>query len=658
MTVTPLLIVLHNHQPVGNFPWVVEECYSSAYAPFLDVLERHPGVRLGLHFTGALLDWLEREQPDYLARVRLLVAAGQVEVLGGGLYEPILSVIPERDRRGQLLRLRERVTRLFGAEPTGAWLAERVWEPSLPTALHAAGIDYVLVDDEVFRLAGYPEVYTSTTFLTEDQGARVRLAPISRRLRYTLPTKPVEDVLATLRAMAAEGAEVLIYAEDGERYGHWPGTAGYLFGEEAYLERLFSALEAADDLVCQLPGEYVRQMPPRELIYLPPTSYTEMLRWSGGFWRNFLTRYRESNLMHKKMYQVSRWVAQAEDAGEDVREMQTDLYAAQCNCAYWYGAFGGLFLPSLRRAVYAHLLRAERAVALLLPPEARPACELIDHDCDGHEEILLRAGEQSVGIAPARGGAVFALEELTTPHNFLDVMGRYPSPASAEPDAAETPTDWYPRLCFLDHFLPADATPQQMRDAQYHELGDAVLGAYTVIAAAPGIARLRREAHYWDGPDFVPVQVDKCYTFDEERLQVTYTLANKSARERIFRFASEINVCLSAGDAPGRTLMAHTSTAAIAASFQEDREIARAERVCYRDDWLGNAVTVAWSHAARLWIFPISTALRTLEGLEWVYQSTVTLPMWEIALPPAASWSVTLTMEVAVATRMASLAGN
>ena len=47
-----LTLVLHNHQPVGNFGFVFEDNYQKAYGPMLDALERHPGVRLGLHYTG------------------------------------------------------------------------------------------------------------------------------------------------------------------------------------------------------------------------------------------------------------------------------------------------------------------------------------------------------------------------------------------------------------------------------------------------------------------------------------------------------------------------------------------------------------------------------------------------------------------------------
>jgi hypothetical protein len=36
-----LALVLHNHQPVGNFGWVFADVYEQAYRPMLDALERH-----------------------------------------------------------------------------------------------------------------------------------------------------------------------------------------------------------------------------------------------------------------------------------------------------------------------------------------------------------------------------------------------------------------------------------------------------------------------------------------------------------------------------------------------------------------------------------------------------------------------------------------
>ena len=97
-----LALIVHNHQPVGNFGWVIEEVFEKAYEPLIGALERHPGVRLALHYTGPLLEWMAAERPESIARLRALVARDQVEILGGGLYEPILVALPEHDRRGQL----------------------------------------------------------------------------------------------------------------------------------------------------------------------------------------------------------------------------------------------------------------------------------------------------------------------------------------------------------------------------------------------------------------------------------------------------------------------------------------------------------------------------------------------------------------------------
>ena len=69
-------MILHNHQPVGNFDWVFNNAANDAYVPFLDLLEKHPGIKFGLHTSGPLLEWFEENMPDYLDRVTALVKKG------------------------------------------------------------------------------------------------------------------------------------------------------------------------------------------------------------------------------------------------------------------------------------------------------------------------------------------------------------------------------------------------------------------------------------------------------------------------------------------------------------------------------------------------------------------------------------------------------
>ena len=101
MSKLSLMIGIHSHQPEGNFGHVFDMAYEMCYRPFLDTLERFPLVKVSLHYSGVLLTWFEEKQPDFLDRLARLVQKGQVEMLGGGFYEPVLAMIPEEDAIGK-----------------------------------------------------------------------------------------------------------------------------------------------------------------------------------------------------------------------------------------------------------------------------------------------------------------------------------------------------------------------------------------------------------------------------------------------------------------------------------------------------------------------------------------------------------------------------
>src|SRR6266446_7462277 len=209
-------LLLHNHQPVGNFPWVFQQVYEEAYLPMIVALERHPAVRLSLHYTGSLLDWLEEAHPEFLERIAKLVQRNQVEMVSGGYYEPILPSIPDSDKIAQIRRLTERLQRDFGVKASGMWIAERVWEPGLPRLISEAGIEWTILDDVHFKNVGLEDSDLYGFYATEDQSSILKVYATSKLMRYTIPWRPAAETIENLRSLATpDGKRIVAMGDDG-----------------------------------------------------------------------------------------------------------------------------------------------------------------------------------------------------------------------------------------------------------------------------------------------------------------------------------------------------------------------------------------------------------------------------------------------------------
>jgi alpha-amylase len=419
MAQVQLTLVIHNHQPVGNFDHVFEQACERAYLPFLRTLLEFPSVRIGLHTSGCLWEWVEAHRPEYGRLVDELLARGQVELLGGGMYEPILPVLPARDALWQLRRMNRFLLERFGKAPVGAWIPERVWEPQLPELLAQAGLQYCLLDDYHFEGNAPPEQIATDYFLTDHAGSEVALLPISKQLRYTIPFKPASDTLEYLRTLreSAEQSPLAVFGDDGEKFGIWPDTYEWVF-EQGWLREFLRALTDAQDwLQIPLPSEVLEQRQAAGFVYVPARSYFEMGEWTRvgttgsedflpGHWRNFFSKYPESRQLFARVCEVS---AALHLRGDSVSsEVWDHLGRAQCNCCYWHGVFGGLYLNYLRAALTRHLLQAETTAG---GPRESNATRLSN-------DAL------SVTIHPESGLSVSRIDYYPTLFNWTDVVAR------------------------------------------------------------------------------------------------------------------------------------------------------------------------------------------------------------------------------------------
>ncbi|HOO45168.1 MAG TPA: DUF1926 domain-containing protein [Deltaproteobacteria bacterium] len=446
-----LAFCVHSHQPVGNFPAVFQQGARDCYLPLLKILKDYPQIRMTLHYTGPLLEWFEANEPEFFDLVSELVERSQIEIMGGGFYEPILPVIPHDDARSQIEYSRRYMQDRFGVTQRGIWCAERIWDPGIPKKIGGSGVEYTLLDDSHFLSAGLSAEDVHGYYITEREGCSLKVFPVDMNLRYLIPFRQPHEIIAYLMELKNSGVRVITYGDDGEKFGMWPGTFKWVI-QEGWLRWFFDEIIRASDTIeivslCQV----IDACPPRGRIYLPTASYQEMMEWSlfseqgriyedlvkqakkknewkglrgflrGGMWDNFLAKYPESNLMHKKMLKISSLVRQY-DASEDALR---HLLMSQCNCAYWHGLFGGIYIASLRHAIYEHLLKAESILDQQRFAEASWSVEVTDHDLDGRDEVLVSGREMNCYISPYWGASIFALEFKKAAYNFSNILMRH-----------------------------------------------------------------------------------------------------------------------------------------------------------------------------------------------------------------------------------------
>lgn len=695
---------LHNHQPVGNFDFVFEEAYQKAYLPFLEVLEKFETLRVSQHFTGILLDWFEAHHPEFVDRLGNLVESGRIELLSGGYYEPILVMLPWEDAVDQIGALTDRIAKRFGTRPKGAWVAERVWEPTLARLLADVGLEFALLDDAHFRMAGVPEERLIGPFVTEDQGRSLTVFPIDQKLRYLIPFHPIEETIDELRLLQGRGA-LRIVVDDGEKFGIWPGTYDSVYGE-GWLEAFFTRLEAESDWLHSVTLSEARSLSESQgLVYLPTASYSEMMDWAlpyqegqaiedfraslpdetraqygrfikGGFWRSYLSKYREVQQMHRKMLKVSESVKLAADGAEDLSVIRSHLGAAQCNCGYWHGVFGGIYLNHIRSENYHHLIAAEtelRKVVQQEPYEAR----LSDFFRDGGRALEAVAPESALLFDLEAGATLVEWDHISIARNLVNTLTRRPETyhrkilafhpeednagtASIhelvrlkEPDLAKHLIyDSYRRACNIHLFFPLDLSLGEFLHGdpnRFFHSGSSSFEAACELSDEGVRITITGKVHGPSGGTSMGITQIWSSEEDGKAWYIQTHLVNVGESEWEGWYGLEWGWSLNAGNTYDRYYLINGESPLDDKNLASVGETDGVQEVSLVEEWWGIEISAQFEREARLWRFPIETVSSSEAGFERTYQSSVIVPSWRVRLAPGDS--ETISMRIVVSDR-------
>ncbi len=633
-----LILSVKHHHPFGQPKATLENSYSSGLLPFLQVMEKHTSIPFCLNLSGPLLESLSALHPDYLNRVHRLVEYGQVEILGGGFFEPVLAMLPSSDRVGQIQRFSEYLLDLFGASVRGFSLAQSVWDQSLVSSLVRAGMEYTILSDSHFPSDIPSDNGPFGYYLTEGEGHLLRIFFSCPFFRDGIAFADPLQCLDFLKAVAEEHPfGTVVFADEGSRFGGWSNTSDQR-GRTSWLERFCDLLLAQRDWLelTTFAGALESSLPLGRL-YPIDNSCT---------WRNAMASHPESNLMYSRMLLVSERLARAqshEGVDPDYLEVARDeLYRGQCHDAYSYpqGSSGGITEPSVRNAVYGHLIAAENALDEAQEHSGPRVRALVgDYNLDAFQEVRLE-NDRLIALAfPAGGGHIGALDLRESLLSVLATFTGSPFAFGPAPLGQHSPGR-HTCKAFVDHFYPVEATLSDLIAGRDVEHGDFAVGTYH--------ARIRREpdrvALFMDrsgraGEHAIKLRKSISISAGQSSLSVRYEIENIPA-EACLHFAVEINLAAMAVD--GSAGYYADPSGANLGPLDSTLDLAHLRGISLTDPSAELSTSLSWSQASGLWCFPIKTLIRSESGFEPVRNSRAIVPHWHITPDDHGCWEVTL----------------
>ncbi|MBL7129961.1 MAG: DUF1926 domain-containing protein [Candidatus Omnitrophica bacterium] len=643
-----LLMAIHCHQPISNFAGVFQDAYEKAYLPFLNVFEDFSNIKISLHYSGSLLDWLVQKHPEFIERLNLLLKERRIEIIGGGYFEPILTMIPFRDAVGQITMFTERIKEIFGQDCKGVWLSERVWEPKLPHILTEAGVKFTIVDDCHFKNSGKNLERLNGYYLCEEELRTVFIFPGSEKLRYLLPFKLPDETIGYLKdRLSLESGDLTItFADDGEKFGLWPGTNKWVYREN-WLRNFFTVLEENRNWINTLTlSEFINISGPTDRVYLPCGSYREMQEWSGGFFRNFFVKYPEANNMQKKMFLISDRFNELEKKHspkppkpEVLALIKKYLYMGQFNDAYWHGIFGGLYLNHLRSGVYENLIKAENLIEEI--DKRHDKIFQCDFDKDGKSEFIVSNKRMRLYFRPEEGATISEWDDKSRCLNLTNTISRrfenyheqlkeklsLSSNQDTEPKSIHDQKtireaeldkflfyDPYPRYSLRDYILEPQTNLNDFYKCKFKELVKLGNTSYEFRNKSDRKKKIL-EFSRKEIINLCAVKLTKTVSMSDNLISVDYCLENFGTKKLDFIFGTEFN--LSLYDSELCTVI--------------DEEDGICDFVI-NDLWKGVKVEFSLEPSARVWYFPVETISDSEQGIEKTYQELCIFFNWAISL--------------------------
>ncbi|GHU39702.1 glycosyl hydrolase [Spirochaetia bacterium] len=503
-----LILGFHFHIPDGYADDEYEQLYSGTIKPFLSTLFKFPKIPVILHFSGSLLYWIERHHGEFFMLLIDMLKRKQIEILTGGFYEPMMPLLPLKDRTGQIEMLTTYLRKQFGKRSLGCWIPAGSWEQINISTLSKYNINWTFLDEQHFTDV---KLNTHAPCISEDRGKLLTIFPISRKMQTEIESAAAVTAINSIKNNCTKN--------DNHVLTVFPRMFNNGTSENNILEFLDLLTKNEEEIEVVLPSKIVKNQPPLQKAY-----------FSGNSVKNFLVKYPEANNIYSKMGFVHSLVDQAHGDKIRKRRAQEELWKAQsydlfCDEAHYLQNTQmplpiGIHRSNIRAAAYQAIIEAER-----ITRETKsflPAITTFDFNFDGINEYVYQGNPVNC-LIKRTGANIFELDYIPKPWNYLNTsLGHY---------------------AFSDIIAPPDFSIDDVRLNKFSACRIMAGETYDEIDIDRSHGKVSfKSVQQNKNIKFNEIEIQKYYHIKENCVNVRYILLNTGKTDVDFSFIPEINL--------------------------------------------------------------------------------------------------------------------
>lgn len=521
---------------------VLEKDYQTVYKPLIKFLYSHPEISFSFSCSGNQLVFYKKRKNEMLTILKELISRKQIEVLGGGFYDPILPLLYPVDRNGQIDLLSAEIRQNVGIRPRGISLYADCWDSSLVNTLQSSGIEYVVLDSNLIR----NDNKKFLPLVVSEMGKFVEVFPYYDSFNPSKDKSPKDFILDIVKAVDKIQKKDKYVQLQPDRVININIDHQLMADliESKWFESFAKYLQNNPELNVKttIPSLFRKNNIIKIPCYISSGLNKNISDWCDFYYIesdrknkksnnifDFMHTYTNSHNLYNRMVYISMLVNQYKNDKMRKKAAREKLWEAQAGMGLLSTTPGILSSSFCRQKSYKNFMDVEKI--LREDGNFKEAITSFDYDGDGLNEYVCRMQNYFAYISLI-SGAINELDLIKNTGNYVDNLVRV--------DSFDGVSDDYKRGLFVDFIFSQEEYDKYISN---EPSGNGVFSKihYTELKFSPNRHEIQLEANAIFTPTKQKIYLKKKYIINSDGMNVQYILRNDSNSKLKAKFAVESN---------------------------------------------------------------------------------------------------------------------